>query len=172
MKSIIIQHTYRTHSINSKAAFFILKAGAKHVNEGGKMLSIGTALLAAFTGSYTSYAGSKAPLEHFTRGLAKELLGRSISVNCVAPGPMDTRKLCSYLCSRTPLIYFLSFLLPTRERALHRLPQERCDWRKTDRGWRYRSIHKILGYRRWLDQWADSLCQWWFLDSLIRGGAN
>lgn len=77
-------------SVNSKAAFLILKAGAKHVEEGGKIITIVTSLLAAFTGFYTSYAGSKAPVEHFTRGVAKELQGRKISVNAVAPGPMDT----------------------------------------------------------------------------------
>ncbi|PHH72884.1 hypothetical protein CDD80_4191 [Ophiocordyceps camponoti-rufipedis] len=77
-------------AINSKSAFFILKAGARHVSDGGKIITIVTALLAAFTGLYTSYAGSKAPVEHFTRGVAKELQPRGISVNCVAPGPMDT----------------------------------------------------------------------------------
>lgn len=78
--------------INSKCAFFVLKAAAKHVEDGGKIVTIVTALLAAFTGYYTSYAGSKAPVEHFTRGVAKELQPRGISVNAVAPGPMDTRK--------------------------------------------------------------------------------
>jgi NAD(P)-dependent dehydrogenase (short-subunit alcohol dehydrogenase family) len=79
-------------SVNSKSAFLILKAGAKYVEDGGALITIVTALLAAFTGLYTSYAGSKAPVEHFTRGVAKELLDRQISVTAVAPGPMDTRK--------------------------------------------------------------------------------
>ncbi|PHH90589.1 hypothetical protein CDD83_3233 [Cordyceps sp. RAO-2017] len=77
-------------AVNSKSAFLILKAGAKHVEDGGKIITIVTALLAAFTGFYTAYAGSKAPVEHFTRGVAKELQGRRVSVNAVAPGPMDT----------------------------------------------------------------------------------
>ncbi|PSS22247.1 hypothetical protein M430DRAFT_49395 [Amorphotheca resinae ATCC 22711] len=77
-------------AINSKAAFFILKAGAIHVKEGGKLITIVTSLLAAFTGFYTSYAGSKAPVEHFTRGVSKELMSKRVSVNAIAPGPMDT----------------------------------------------------------------------------------
>ncbi|KAF2164930.1 hypothetical protein M409DRAFT_24832 [Zasmidium cellare ATCC 36951] len=77
-------------AINSKSAFFILKAGAQHVEDGGKLITIVTSLLAAYTGGYTSYAGSKAPVEHFTRGLSKELMGRGVSVNAIAPGPMDT----------------------------------------------------------------------------------
>ncbi|CEJ81454.1 Putative Short chain dehydrogenase [[Torrubiella] hemipterigena] len=77
-------------AVNSKSAFLILKAGAQHVADGGKIITIVTSLLAAFTGFYTSYAGSKAPVEHFTRGVAKELQPRGISVNAVAPGPMDT----------------------------------------------------------------------------------
>lgn len=78
--------------MNTKSAFFILKAGAKHVQDGGKLITIVTSLLAAFTGYYTTYAGSKAPVEHFTRGVAKELQERGISVNAIGPGPMDTRK--------------------------------------------------------------------------------
>ncbi|KAJ6125537.1 Short-chain dehydrogenase/reductase SDR [Penicillium samsonianum] len=77
-------------AVNSKTAFFILKEAATHVTDGGKIISIVTALLGAFTGYYTSYAGSKAPVEHFTRGVCKELQSRRISVNNVAPGPMDT----------------------------------------------------------------------------------
>ncbi|KAJ5151560.1 NAD(P)-binding protein [Penicillium capsulatum] len=77
-------------AINSKAAFFILKAAAAHVSDDGAIISVVTALLGAFTGFYTSYAGSKAPVEHFTRGVCKELQGRRVSVNNVAPGPMDT----------------------------------------------------------------------------------
>lgn len=79
-------------SVNSKAAFLILQEAAKNVHDGGKIITIVTSLLAAFTGLYTAYAGSKAPVEHFTRGAAKELSSRRISVNAIAPGPMDTRK--------------------------------------------------------------------------------
>lgn len=53
--------------VNSKTAFFVLKEAATHVSDGGKIITIVTALLGAFTGFYTSYAGSKAPVEHFTR---------------------------------------------------------------------------------------------------------
>lgn len=100
-------------SVNSKSAFLILQAGAKHVNDGGKIITIVTALLAAFTGFYTSYAGSKAPVEHFTRGVAKELMGRRISVNAVAPGPMDTRKSPSQLIGHILiLICDIAFFYP------------------------------------------------------------
>ncbi len=77
-------------SVNSKAAFFFIREAAKRLRDGGKIVSIATSLLAAFTGYYSTYAGSKAPLEHFTRAAAKELGSRGISVNCVAPGPLDT----------------------------------------------------------------------------------
>ncbi|CAK7226409.1 hypothetical protein SCUCBS95973_006190 [Sporothrix curviconia] len=77
-------------AINSKSAFFITKEAAKHVTDGGKIVNIVTSLLAAFAGNYTAYAGSKAPVEHITRGVSKELQDRGISVNAIAPGPMDT----------------------------------------------------------------------------------
>ncbi|MBL8204403.1 MAG: SDR family oxidoreductase [Blastocatellia bacterium] len=77
-------------AINSKAAFFFLQEAGKKLGEGGKICTIVTSLLGAFTGYYSSYAGSKAPVEHFTRAASKEFGPRGISVTAVAPGPMDT----------------------------------------------------------------------------------
>ncbi|QCW78798.1 SDR family oxidoreductase [Streptomyces sp. S6] len=67
----------------------IQEAGAR-LNDGGRIVSLVTSLLAAFTDGYATYAGAKAPLEHFTRAAAKEFASRGIAVNNVAPGPMDT----------------------------------------------------------------------------------
>lgn len=76
--------------VNSKAAFFFIKEAAKNLNDGGRIVTIVTSLLAAFTDGYSTYAGAKSPVEHFTRAAAKELAERNISVNNIAPGPMDT----------------------------------------------------------------------------------
>ena len=80
----------RMFGINAKAAYFFIQEAGRRLNDHGKIISLGTALLAAFTDGYSTYAGGKAPLEHFTRAAAKEFADRSISVNMVAPGPMDT----------------------------------------------------------------------------------
>lgn len=76
--------------INSKAAFFFMQEAGKKLNDNGKLCTIVTSLLAAFTGYYSVYAGAKAPIEHFTRAASKEFGARGISVTAVAPGPMDT----------------------------------------------------------------------------------
>lgn len=76
--------------INSKSAYFFIKEAGQHVADGGKIITIVTALLAAFTDGYSTYAGGKSPVEHFTRAAAKEFADRGISVTAVAPGPMDT----------------------------------------------------------------------------------
>jgi NAD(P)-dependent dehydrogenase (short-subunit alcohol dehydrogenase family) len=77
-------------AVNAKAAFFFLKEAGKRVNDGGKVVTLVTSLLGAFTPFYASYAGTKSPVEHFTRAAAKEFGERGISVNAVGPGPMDT----------------------------------------------------------------------------------
>ncbi|ENI4018099.1 SDR family oxidoreductase [Pseudomonas aeruginosa] len=77
-------------AVNAKSAFFFLKEAGKHVNDNGKVLTLVTSLLGAFTPFYASYAGTKAPVEHFTRAAAKEFGARGISVTAVGPGPMDT----------------------------------------------------------------------------------
>ncbi len=76
--------------INAKAAYFFLQEAGKRLNDHGSAVTIVTALLGAFTDGYSTYAGSKSPVEHFTRAAAKEFAERGINVNAVAPGPMDT----------------------------------------------------------------------------------
>ncbi|MBB6237933.1 NAD(P)-dependent dehydrogenase (short-subunit alcohol dehydrogenase family) [Pedobacter sp. AK013] len=76
--------------VNSKSAYFFLQEAGKKINDNGKICTIVTSLLAAYTGLYSTYAGAKAPVEHFTRAASKEFGARGISVTAVAPGPMDT----------------------------------------------------------------------------------
>ncbi len=77
-------------AVNAKSAYFFIKEAGRHLNDDGRIITIVTSLLAAFTDGYSTYAGGKAPVEHFTRAAAKEFSGRGISVNNIGPGPMDT----------------------------------------------------------------------------------
>lgn len=77
-------------AVNSKSAFFFLKEAGRNLNDNGKVCTVVTSLLGAFTPFYSSYAGMKAPVEHFTRAASKEFGDRGISVTAIGPGPMDT----------------------------------------------------------------------------------
>ncbi|MEL7110825.1 MAG: SDR family oxidoreductase [Pseudomonadota bacterium] len=101
----------RAFGINAKAAFFTMQEAAKSIEDNGRIINMGTTLLGATTGMYAVYAGSKAPLEDFTRALAKEIGGRGVTVNTVAPGPIDTpffhgeenEQSTAYLSNMSPL---------------------------------------------------------------------
>ena len=67
-----------------------MQEAAKRIAYNGRIINIGTSLLGATTGMYSAYAGTKAPVEAFTRALAKEIGKRGITVNVVAPGAVDT----------------------------------------------------------------------------------
>ncbi|MFM0643689.1 SDR family oxidoreductase [Paraburkholderia bryophila] len=77
-------------AVNAKSAFFFLKEAGKNVNDHGKVVTLVTSLLGAYTPFYAAYEGTKAPVEHFTRAASKEFGQRGISVNAIGPGPMDT----------------------------------------------------------------------------------
>ncbi|WP_194955621.1 SDR family oxidoreductase [Sphingopyxis solisilvae] len=77
-------------AVNSKTAFFFLKEAGRHLNDNGKICTLVTSLLGAYTPFYAAYAGTKAPVEHFTRAASKEFGQRGISVTAIGPGPMDT----------------------------------------------------------------------------------
>lgn len=79
-----------TSDINAKVAYFFIQEAGKKLNDNGKVCTIVTSQLAAYTGFYSTYGGLKAPVEHFTRAASKEYGTRGISVTAVAPGSMDT----------------------------------------------------------------------------------
>lgn len=80
----------QSFAANSKAAFFFIQQAGRTLADRGKIITIVSSLLAAYTDSYAVYPGSKAPVEHYTRAASKEFGRRGISVNAIGPGPMDT----------------------------------------------------------------------------------
>jgi NAD(P)-dependent dehydrogenase (short-subunit alcohol dehydrogenase family) len=77
--------------INVRAPFVAAQAAIPHLRNGGRIISIGSALAdrVPFAG-VTAYAMSKSALLSFTRGLSRELGPQGITVNLVSPGSTDT----------------------------------------------------------------------------------
>ena len=81
----------RTMDVNVGAVFAATQAALPHLKEGGRIINIGSCL-AGRTGEagLTVYAASKAALVGLTKGAARDLGPRGITVNVVHPGPIDT----------------------------------------------------------------------------------
>lgn len=80
----------RLFAVNAKAPFFLMREAAARMADHGRILNLITTVVAVTAPTYGGYAGSKSPVEHFTKSLAKEIGGRGITVNCIAPGPLKT----------------------------------------------------------------------------------
>jgi 3-oxoacyl-[acyl-carrier protein] reductase len=80
----------RTFAINARGTFNTLREAAKRLNSGGRIVNFSSTALALNLPGYAIYNGTKAAVEAFTRVFARELRGRNITVNCVAPGPIAT----------------------------------------------------------------------------------
>lgn len=74
---------------NARSAFNTLRASARHLAGNGRYVVLSTTLTAIMTGPYGLYSGSKAAVERMVLAAAKELAPRGITVNAVAPGPVD-----------------------------------------------------------------------------------
>lgn len=81
----------RTVAVNVRAPYLAARAAVRHMGDGGRIISIGSnvAERAVFPG-FALYALSKTALVGMTKGLARELGPRGITVNLVHPGPTDT----------------------------------------------------------------------------------
>lgn len=80
----------QSFAINTRGVFNILRESATRMNAGGRIINLTSTTLALNMPGYAIYNGTKAAVESFTRVFAKELRGRSITVNAVAPGPVAT----------------------------------------------------------------------------------
>jgi 3-oxoacyl-[acyl-carrier protein] reductase len=67
-----------------------MREAARRVSDGGRIVSMSTTTLALNPPTYGIYNATKAAIEALTRVLAKELGSRRITVNAVAPGPVET----------------------------------------------------------------------------------
>ncbi|MEO0936817.1 MAG: SDR family oxidoreductase [Pseudomonadota bacterium] len=75
---------------NVATLFYSMREAARRLRDGGRVINTGTSLTAGTAPHYAVYAGTKAPVEEFTRILAREVGARGITVNTIAPGPIDT----------------------------------------------------------------------------------
>lgn len=80
----------RHFAINTKGTFNTLREAAKRMQSGGRIINFSSTTLALNMPGYAVYNGTKAAVEAFTHVFAKELRGRNITVNAVAPGPIAT----------------------------------------------------------------------------------
>jgi len=79
-------------STNLASLYRVCKAAARHLmkRRGGRIINIGSVVGCSGNAGQSNYAAAKAGLVGFTRALARELGGRRITVNAVAPGFIDT----------------------------------------------------------------------------------
>lgn len=77
-------------AINLKGSFNTLREAARRLREGGRIINLSSSVVGLLQPSYGVYAATKAAVEAMTHIMAKELRGRNITVNAVAPGPTAT----------------------------------------------------------------------------------
>lgn len=80
----------RTVEVNFKGTFNTLREASRRMQEGGRIINFSTSVIGVKLPTYSVYAATKSAVETMTAILAKEMRGRSITVNAVAPGPTAT----------------------------------------------------------------------------------
>jgi len=80
----------RQVAINLKGTFNSLREAARHLRSGGRIINFSSSVVGLLQPTYSVYAATKAAVEAMAKVFAKELRGRNITVNTVAPGPTAT----------------------------------------------------------------------------------
>lgn len=77
-------------AINLKGAFLCMQQAARRVRAGGRIINLSTSVTPLRRETYGVYCATKVAVEALTAILSKEMRGRHVTVNCVAPGPTAT----------------------------------------------------------------------------------
>jgi 3-oxoacyl-[acyl-carrier protein] reductase len=80
----------RLIAVNLKGSFNMMREAATRLRRGGRIINFSSSVVGLLQPTYGIYAGTKAAVEAMTSVLAKELRGREITVNTIAPGPTAT----------------------------------------------------------------------------------
>lgn len=80
----------RQIAVNLKGTFNTLREAAKRLRDGGRVINFSTSVVGLKLETYGVYAATKAAVETLTAIMAKEMRGRNITVNAIAPGPVAT----------------------------------------------------------------------------------
>jgi 3-oxoacyl-[acyl-carrier protein] reductase len=87
------------HRVNVRGTFVVNQQAARRVRDGGSIVNVSSSMVRFAPPALSAYAASKAAVDALTRILAKELRGRDVTVNAVAPGPTAT---AAFLSSTPP----------------------------------------------------------------------
>lgn len=80
----------RMHRTNVRGTFVVAREAARRVREGGAIITFSSSVVKLALPEYAAYAATKGAVDAITAVLAKELRGRDVTVNAVAPGPTAT----------------------------------------------------------------------------------
>lgn len=80
----------RMHRTNIRGTFVVDQQAARRLRAGGAIINFSSSVLALAIPGYSAYAATKGAVEAVTLILAREMRGRDITVNAVAPGPTAT----------------------------------------------------------------------------------
>ena len=103
----------QTFDINTRGTFNTLRVAATRLADGGSIVNVSSTTVALNLPGYAVYIASKAAVESLTQVFAKELRGRQITVNAVAPGPVATEL---FLKGKSPELIEHFTKLPPLER--------------------------------------------------------
>jgi len=81
----------RQMAVNLKGSFNTLREASRRLRDGGRIINLSSSVTTMLQPTYGVYAATKAAVEAMTSILAKELRGRAITVNAIAPGPTATK---------------------------------------------------------------------------------